>query len=50
MDDYIWAGPGCALPYQALHGFGHYHDRYVRPDGRWLIAETRLTRVRVEIV
>jgi len=48
MDDYIWAGPDCALPFATLHGFGHYHERYVRRNGRWLIAETRLTRIRVE--
>ncbi|MCW6530936.1 nuclear transport factor 2 family protein [Sphingomonas sp. MMSM20] len=48
MDDYIWAGPACALPFGTLHGFGHYHEPYVRQDGRWLIAETRLTRIRVE--
>lgn len=50
MDDYIWAGPDCALPFRALHGFGHYHDCYVRQDGRWLIAETRLSRIRVDTV
>ena len=30
-----------------IHGFGHYHERYVRgPDGRWRIASVRLTRLR----
>jgi ketosteroid isomerase-like protein len=32
-----------------LHGYGHYHEEYRRcPDGRWRIASTRLTRLRVE--
>ena len=30
-----------------LDGFGHYHERYRRcPDGKWRIAEVRLTRLR----
>ena len=37
-------------PDRSLHGFGHYHDRYVRRDRRWLIAATRLERIRVTIV
>lgn len=32
---------------RALHGYGHYHERYRRqPDGRWLISYLRLTRLR----
>lgn len=31
-----------------LTGFGHYHERYVRQDGRWLIAEQKLTRLIME--
>ena len=35
----------------AWQGFGHYHEHYVRcPDGRWRIAEVRLTRLRVDSV
>ena len=30
---------------RALTGYGHYHERYVRRDGRWWIAEQRLTRL-----
>lgn len=30
-------------------GFGHYHERYEKgADGRWRIAELRLTRLRLE--
>jgi hypothetical protein len=32
-----------------LLGFGHYHERYVRVDGAWRIAESRLTRINVEM-
>lgn len=36
-------------PIRTLHGFGHYHERYEHVDGRWLIAATRLTRLRVDV-
>ena len=32
-----------------LLGFGHYHERYRRMDGQWLIAESRLTRINMEL-
>jgi SnoaL-like domain len=32
-----------------LLGFGHYHERYVRVDGEWRIAESRLTRINMEL-
>lgn len=31
-----------------LHGFGHYHETYVRTDAGWRIQTTKLTRLRVE--
>jgi SnoaL-like domain len=31
-----------------LHGFGHYHETYVRTSVGWRLASTRLTRLRVE--
>jgi hypothetical protein len=31
-----------------VHGFGHYHERYVKLDAGWRIQSTRLTRIRVE--
>ena len=33
-----------------LLGFGHYHERYRRADGQWRIAESRLTRINMELV
>jgi hypothetical protein len=32
-----------------LHGFGHYHETYVRRDAGWRIQSTRLTRLRIEL-
>jgi hypothetical protein len=31
-----------------LHGFGHYHETYVRTEAGWRIQTTKLTRLRVE--
>lgn len=31
-----------------VHGFGHYHETYVKLDCGWRIQSTRLTRLRVE--
>jgi hypothetical protein len=31
-----------------LHGWGHYHERYVRLASGWRIAASRLTRLHVE--
>jgi hypothetical protein len=32
-----------------LHGFGHYHETYVRTAAGWRISSTRLTRLRIEL-
>jgi ketosteroid isomerase-like protein len=32
-----------------LLGFGHYHERYRRENGQWLIAESKLTRINMEM-
>lgn len=31
-----------------LRGYGHYHEEYVRRDGRWYIQRSRLERLRVD--
>ncbi|MBU6267454.1 MAG: nuclear transport factor 2 family protein [Sphingomonadales bacterium] len=33
---------------RGLVGYGHYHERYVRRDGGWRIAYTRLTRLHLD--
>jgi SnoaL-like domain len=32
-----------------LHGFGHYHETYVRRSEGWRLKSTRLTRLRIEM-
>lgn len=34
---------------RTLTGYGHYHERYVRADGVWKIAQSRLTRLLIEM-
>ena len=34
--------------YTYLHGFGHYHESYVRGSAGWRIKSTRLVRLYVE--
>jgi hypothetical protein len=36
------------MGYTYLHGFGHYHETYVRGPAGWRIKTTRLTRLYVE--
>jgi hypothetical protein len=44
--DVIWAMQdrviGANLPWRAHTGYGHYHERYVRQNGRWRIASLKL--------
>jgi SnoaL-like domain len=35
-------------PIVAMHGYGHYHEDYVKVDGRWRIASLKLTRLRID--
>ena len=44
QDRNLWPGG------RKLLGFGHYHERYRRLDGEWQIAESRLTRINMELV
>jgi len=47
MEDKLrWPDGG---PLATLHGYGHYHDTYEKRDGRWRIASTTLTRLRVDV-
>jgi hypothetical protein len=31
-----------------FHGFGHYHEKYRRIDGRWLISFMTISRIRLD--
>jgi hypothetical protein len=46
MEDLIHNVPG--EPRMFMHGFGHYHDTYVRLDRGWAIQTTRITRLYLE--
>ena len=47
MDDLLtWTGRDGSP--RRLHGFGHYHETYVKLESGWHIASMRLTRLRVE--
>jgi hypothetical protein len=49
MEDKLWVQEGSPLPFKWMHGYGHYHERYVRVGGDWRIQEIRLSRIRVEV-
>jgi hypothetical protein len=50
MEDRIyWGKPSDAKKGALyLHGFGHYHETYVKTDAGWRIETVRLTRLRRE--
>ena len=44
MEDELWWTNGDIEEH--LHGYGHYHEKYRRIDGVWLISYRNLTRLR----
>jgi hypothetical protein len=46
MEDKLWADG--SMPWQHLHGYGHYHEKYRLEADGWRIAEIRLTRLRLD--
>jgi hypothetical protein len=49
MEDIVSLPEGS--PCRQLHGYGHYHERYVRDDtGRWYIHSLRLSRLHVTLI
>ena len=48
MTDRLWFPLGGEWEWHQLTGYGHYYESYAKVDGSWLIATTRLTRLRVE--
>lgn len=48
MFDYVEWPPGGDGARVGLTGYGHYLEDYVREDGEWRIARTRLERLRVD--
>jgi hypothetical protein len=50
QDRVVWNEGQSPIPgVRSITGFGHYHERYVRQAGQWLIAALKLTRLYVEM-
>jgi len=47
MEDHLRFPPGG--PVGELHGYGHYHETYVKLDGDWRIKSTKLVRLRLDV-
>lgn len=47
MDDLLVGPVDPGGPSLRRHGFGHYHEQYVRFDGGWRIRHLRLVRIEV---
>jgi hypothetical protein len=49
MEDLLWnENPSAMIPFRRFHGRGHYHDVYRRTPQGWMIATTKITRIRIE--
>jgi len=50
MADHVYFSPERAREtgIESFHGFGHYHEEYVRRDGKWFIQSLKLTRLRYQ--
>ncbi|MFA7585486.1 MAG: nuclear transport factor 2 family protein [Novosphingobium sp.] len=46
FEDHIWFPQGS--PFHKMHGWGHYHDHYVRTDIGWQVSVMKITRIRTE--
>lgn len=33
-----------------VHGYGNYHDRYVKVGGKWVVKYSKLTRTRLDLI
>ncbi|WP_375482071.1 nuclear transport factor 2 family protein [uncultured Mycobacterium sp.] len=44
LEDVVRLAPGLNL-----NGYGHYHETYLKIDGRWRIKTSKLTRLREDI-
>lgn len=49
MEDTLRWADDANSPIKALHGYGHYHETYVKRDGQWCIKTLKLRRLRVDI-
>lgn len=50
QDRVLWSPERTAqLGVAGLTGYGHYHERYLRRNGEWKIAASRLTRLHIDL-
>jgi hypothetical protein len=49
MEDQVFKPLDSKLGFLHLHGWGHYHETYVKLPQGWRIKATKLTRLRVEM-
>lgn len=51
MEDLLFKSPELTarLGYGFLHGYGHYHETYVKLEPGWRIRTTHLTRLKLEV-
>ena len=50
QDRVVWnAGRSPLAGVASITGYGHYHEHYVRQEGRWRIASLKLTRLHVDM-
>ena len=51
MQDALYFAPGTKglAGASEIQGAGHYHETYVRRDGKWLFASIRLSRLRLAV-
>jgi hypothetical protein len=47
MEDLLRFPPG--HPITEMHGFGHYHESYVKSEDEWRIKATKLVRLRRDV-
>ena len=48
MEDYIVFATESAHETSSMHGYGHYHETWIRTDGTWRIARLELRRTILE--
>jgi hypothetical protein len=46
QDRVVWETPKRGLT--SITGYGHYHEHYVRQNGAWRIASSKLTRLHID--
>jgi uncharacterized protein (TIGR02246 family) len=48
MYDYVEFSSSTPEKRVGLHGFGHYHETYIKSEGQWRIKTMKLTRLRID--